>query len=288
MPKLISVILPVRNGERHISEQLDALAAQSYQEDWELLVVDNGCTDRTLEIVECCSTRLPHVAVVDARARRGLNHARNLGAAAAQGDFLVFCDADDVATPGWLAAMADAARHADVVGGRLDFDALNGSEIRAWRPQRAMTALIREQGWLAYAPGGNIGIWTSVAREIGWDERFTFGSSDHDFSWRAQLAGYRLAYAPEALILQRYRRTRRATAVQSFRYGRSGATLYRAFKDVGMPRPDNRDALRRWLRLITAVPALGRSPARRGKWLRDLAFRAGRLTGSIRERMLYL
>lgn len=287
-PNLISAILPVRNGEPHIAEQLAALSRQTYSNDWELIVVDNGCTDRTIEVVERWSDLLPSVRIIDARTQPGLNHARNAGAKAARGDLLVFCDADDVATPGWLAAMAQAAAHADVVGGRLDFDALNEPGVRAWRPQKPMTALLREQDWLAYAPGGNVGIWSFVAREIGWDEQFTFGSSDHDFSWRAQLAGYRLGFAPDGLMLQRYRVTVRATAAQAYRYGRSGARLYRAFRHHGMPAPDNRDALKRWWRLTRAIPGLWRSPERRGKWVRDVAFRAGRIEGSIRERVLYL
>ena len=287
-PTLISVIIPVRNGERYIADQLAALSAQSYSGDWELVVADNGCTDGTLDIVDQFSARLPRVLIANARGCRGLNYARNAGAAAARGDFFAFCDADDVAAPGWLAAMADSACDADLVGGRLDFASLNPPSIRAWRPQRPMTTLLRDHGWLNYAPGGNLGVWASVADELGWDEQFTFGSSDHDFSWRAQLAGYALAFAPEAVMLRRPRGTMRGAVVQSFRYGISGPTLYRVFKDAGMPRPDNRDALRRWRRLVSAVPELWRSPGARGKWVRDFSFRTGRLVGSIRERVLCL
>ena len=101
--------MPVLNGEEHIGDQLAALAAQTYRGEWELVVVDNGCRDRSMEIVREWAPRLPSVTIVDATARRGLNRARNAGAAAARGDFLAFCDADDVATPGWLEAMAEAA-----------------------------------------------------------------------------------------------------------------------------------------------------------------------------------
>lgn len=288
-PKLISVVLPVLNGEDHIDDQLAALALQTYGGQWELVVADNGCTDRTLEIVGRWAPRIPRLTIADVRARRGLNCARNAGAAAARGDFLAFCDADDVVSRGWLEALARAATGADLVGGCLDFSALNEPLIRAWRPdQRPMVALMRDHGWLAYPPGGNLGVWASVAREIGWDERFVFGSSDHDFGWRAQLAGYQLSFAADAIVLQRYRRTIWATALQSYRYGRSDPKLWRAFSDRGMPKPDNRRALRRWRRLFTGLPGLWHSRGRRGRWIRDASFLIGRAVGSVRERVLCL
>lgn len=287
-PSLISVVMPVLNAEAHVGDQLAALSSQTYTGSWELVVVDNGCTDRTLDIVRDWRKRLPPVTIADARARRGLNHARNAGAAAARGDFLAFCDADDAATPRWLAAMAAAARDADIVGGRLEWEALNDPVVRAWRPQAPMTDLLVDHGFLRYAPGGNLGVWAHIAHEIGWDEEFTFGSSDHGFAWRAQLAGYRLAFAPDALMQQRFRPTVWGMARQHLRYGRSGPQLHRVFRDVGLPAPDNRDALRQWRRLLSDLPDLWSSRERRGHWVRIAAFRLGRLEGSLRARTLCL
>ena len=116
LPELISVVMPVLDGEAHVADQLAALASQRYEGEWELVVSDNGCRDRTLEIVRSFEARLPSVSIADATACRGLNHARNVGVATARGDFIAFCDADDVATPGWLEALAHAAVEADIVG----------------------------------------------------------------------------------------------------------------------------------------------------------------------------
>ena len=287
-PQFISVVIPVLNGQEHLAEQLAGLAAQTYEGDWELVVVDNGCTDRSVEIARGFSPRLPSLTIADATARQGLNHARNVGAHAARGDFLVFCDADDVAAPGWLEAMAKAAGDTDIVGGRLEWETLNDPVVRAWRPQAPMTDLLVDHGFLRYAPGGNLGVWAPVAREIGWDERFTFGSSDHGFAWRAQLAGYRLAFAPDAVMRQRFRRTVWATARQQFRYGSSGPLLQRVYSDLGMPKADNRQALRTWHRLLATLPDLWESRERRGHWVRVAAFRLGRLAGSLRARVVCL
>jgi len=277
--------MPVLDGEAHIAEQLAALAAQTYAGDWELVVSDNGCRDRSVEIVRGFETQLPSVTIADARAHRGLNFARNAGANAARGDLLAFCDCDDVVSPGWLEAMVAAARGADIVGGRLEVERLNDETVLAWRPSRPMTALVREQGYLAYAPGGNMAVWTRVARDIGWNEGFRFGSSDHGFAWHAQMAGYTLAYAPDAVIHQRYRRTIWATARQWYRYGTSGPRLYREFRGHGMPPPDGADAWRRWKALARSIPDLWGSRAQRGAWIRTAAFRFGRVVGSIRARV---
>lgn len=282
------MIIPVLNGEAHVAEQLAALASQTYRGRWELVVVDNGCTDRTLEIVRSWLDRLPAVTIADARTTRGLNHARNAGAAAARGDFLAFCDADDVATRGWLEALAEAARHADLVGGRNEWETLNDPMVVAWRPSRPMTDLMRAHDWLRYASGGNLGVWTSVAREIRWDERFTFGGTDQVFAWQAQLAGYRLVFAPNAVMQLRFRRSIAAMARQYYRYGRAGPELHLAFRGAGIPPPDNRTALLIWRRLIVGLPDLVVSRERRGAWISKASYRFGRLVGSVRARNLVL
>jgi glycosyltransferase involved in cell wall biosynthesis len=234
------------------------------------------------------ATGLPSVRIADATTRSGHNHARNAGAAAAQGELLAFCDADDVASPGWLDAIVRGARAAAIVGGPLEYDTLNAPAIRAWRATGTTTTLGNGYGFLPYAPGGNLGVWASVAREIGWDETFTYGSSDLVFAWSAQLAGHRIAFAPGALVHQRFRQSIGDTARQFFRYGVSGPSLYRAFRAAGMPRTDTREALAQWRWIALHVLDLGRTPALRGRWVRRFAFRLGRVVGSLRARIVCL
>jgi glycosyltransferase involved in cell wall biosynthesis len=287
VPSTVSVVVAVLNAERWLAEQLAALAEQTYRGEWELLVVDNGCTDGSLAIAGAWAHRLPSLRVIPARGRRSLNHARNAGAAAAHGEYLAFCDADDVVCPEWLEALVAAAPEADILGGAFDLETLNPPLTRAWRPDEAATELVVEHGYLPYACGGNCGIWADVARAVGWDEAFDHGSSETEFCWRAQHASYTMAFVPGAVIRLRYRRRVRDLARQYYSYGRSAPLLYRRFKELGMQR-DNRQALWWWRWLAKRLPDLWGSPERRGNWIRLLAFRCGRIRGSVRARVLFL
>ncbi|HEY2642401.1 MAG TPA: glycosyltransferase family A protein, partial [Galbitalea sp.] len=100
-------------------EQLEALAAQEFAGSWEVVVADNGSTDDTVARALEHAASLPDLRVVDASQHRGASHARNVGAGAAKAPFLIFLDADDAAQPGWLPAMAEAARSADLITGRI-------------------------------------------------------------------------------------------------------------------------------------------------------------------------
>jgi glycosyltransferase involved in cell wall biosynthesis len=285
-PELVTVVLPVRNGEQHLGRQLRALSIQSYPDPWELVVVDNGCTDRTLEVVRGYSRELPQMRVVDASARRGINVARNAGVGAARGELVAFCDADDAAAPGWLDALVDAAPEADIVGGVLDGEDLNGPLARAWRA-RPLIARPSEQ-FLPFVPGGNCAVWASVAREVGWDEEFTFGASDLEFCWRAQQAGYVIGQAPGAVMRQGYRHGLLSLARQFFRYGLGQPLLYRRFRRYGMPRPPLREWVRDWVELAVGLPEIVRCPEERGQAVKLAALRVGRLVGSIRHGTLFL
>ncbi len=288
LPTLVSVTVPILNAEDYVGEQMAALCAQTYRGAWEVVVVDNGCTDRSIDIVRSFASRLPSLRVVESSTRRNLNHARNAGAAAARGDLLCFCDADDVATPRWLEALAAAAAGADVVGGPLDEEILNSARTLAWQSPSRLTELPLAHGFLRYAPGGNCAVWAAVARQLRWDEDFSFGSADVEFCWRAQLGGYTLAFAADAVVQRRFQARAYAMARRYFDYGRPGPLLYRRFRAVGMPRSSLREAFAAWVWLVRGAPRATLSWPFRGRWLRRAGMRSGRLFGSIRHRVLFL
>lgn len=285
-PTLVSVVIPARNAAAVIGGQLQALSRQQYRGAWELIVADNASTDDTAAVAADWAGQLPELRVVPAAARPGINHARNLGAAAARGDLIVFCDADDVAAPGWLHAMVEAARNVDIVGGHPDHLALNTARVRCWRPSVRHDRLPTVFGFLPYAVGASLGVRTEVLQRLGaFNEDYTEGGDDVEFCWRAQLASYTLGHAPDAVMFYRLRDRLWPLARQGYGYGRSDAHLYRDFRPYGLPSLPAGAGLRSWGRLLRRLPELG-SHDRVGAWVYDAAWRCGRLAGSLRYRVL--
>lgn len=287
-PQRISVVIPVLDAAGTLGEQLDALAAQRCDVPWEVVVADNGSADGSgLTVESWLAAQGREGRVVDASDRRGSGHARNAGAASARGDLLAFCDADDVVAPGWLEAVAAAARRGDVVAGRLDVDKLNDPVVRSWYHGPPKDRPIAPHGFLPFASAGNVAVWSDVFERVGgFDECLRFGG-DIDFSWRAQLAGHELVFAPDAVVKRRYPETLRVMARQHYRWGQANALLYRRFRGSGMPRAGAGQAARTWGRILRSAPLAPWSPTRRGRWLREAALRAGQAVGSVRYRAAF-
>ncbi|MBI4749065.1 MAG: glycosyltransferase family 2 protein [Acidobacteria bacterium] len=91
-PSLISVVIPVYNGEGYLVEAIQSVLDQAYQP-LEIIVVDDGSTDRSPEVV----AGFPQVHLVS-QPQAGPGAARNTGILAATGNWLAFLDADDVWT----------------------------------------------------------------------------------------------------------------------------------------------------------------------------------------------
>jgi glycosyltransferase involved in cell wall biosynthesis len=287
-PSLVSVVIPARNAATVIAGQLESLSRQDYSGAWELIVADNASSDDTAAVVTGWAARVPELRVVPAAARRGINHARNVGAAAARGDFLVFCDVDDMAAPTWLSAMANAARSADIVGGHLDHVALNTARVRSWRPSVHADELPRVFDFMPYAVGASLGVRAEVLHRLGgFSEEYAGGGDDVEFCWRAQLASCTLRHAPDAVMCYRLRNRLWPLARQRYGYGRSDAHLYRDFRPLGLPPLPPTAGLRCWGRLIRRLPELA-SPDLAGAWIYDAAWRCGRLMGSLRYRVACL
>lgn len=93
----ISVVVPVYNSERFLRSTLDSLLAQTLS-DIEIVCVNDGSSDSSLQILEEYASREPRVVVVDS-VNGGVSRARNKGVEIAKGEYIGFMDADDMATP---------------------------------------------------------------------------------------------------------------------------------------------------------------------------------------------
>jgi glycosyltransferase involved in cell wall biosynthesis len=104
---LCSVVVPAFNAERYLEDTIHSVVEQSHPS-WELLVVDDGSTDRTLEVAK--AIQHPRVRVFT-QANRGAAAARNRGLRESEGQYVVFLDADDRLRPTALARFVEALQN---------------------------------------------------------------------------------------------------------------------------------------------------------------------------------
>jgi teichuronic acid biosynthesis glycosyltransferase TuaG len=105
---LISIIMPAYNAERYIAESIRSVLAQTYQ-NWELIIVDDGSTDRTAEIAQSfvlADSRVKYIFQQNTKVAA----ARNRGIGKAAGDLIAFLDSDDLWMPEKLERQEAAMR----------------------------------------------------------------------------------------------------------------------------------------------------------------------------------
>lgn len=222
----VSIIIPAYNAAETLGAQLRALLAQSMAEDLEILVCDNGSTDRTAEVTRAFTGDDARVRLIDASARRGPAAARNIGAWRAHGQILLFCDADDIVDPNWVDAMSDTISEGVALAvGRLEGRSLNTRN--RYSVSWEVSGDIRLGFWPRFRAGGsgNMAVDARVFRALrGFDERL-LTCEDLDLCWRAQLAGHRFASVPGAIVRCRQRDGLRAVYRQARAYGRGTRAL---------------------------------------------------------------
>jgi hypothetical protein len=185
----VSAVVPVLNGEAHIAEAIESLLAQTLDE-LEVIVVDDGSTDGTPEIVAALAREDERVRVFSNERNTGLAAATNQGWRAARADYVARLDADDVALPARLArqvafldanpqvaAVGGAAITIDRAGRRIGLVALPTSTraIRAQLPRRSClvhsavtlrrTALEAVGGY-RFSPGGGYDLWLRLSERF--------------------------------------------------------------------------------------------------------------------------
>ena len=106
---LISIIVPVYNAEKYLDTCVESIIRQTYT-NWELILVNDGSSDRSPEICEKWSRRDPRITVIH-KENGGASAARNAGLNAARGEYIGFVDADDYISENMYRVMADTLQN---------------------------------------------------------------------------------------------------------------------------------------------------------------------------------
>jgi glycosyltransferase involved in cell wall biosynthesis len=286
-PKL-TVVVPALNAAGDIHHQLDALAAQEWDEPWEVVVADGGSTDGTRAVVERYEGRLPGLRVVDASQKRGQAYGLNAGVAAARAEAVVFCDADDEVAPGWVAAMGEALGRHELVACQSDAIKLNETWTQEMRETQAAGELstVSFPPYSPYAGSGGLGVRREVHRRVGGFDESMPAIFDVDFCLRARAAGVELVLVPEALLHYRYRHDWRQVFRQARMYAEQMALVQSRYEDrASRPRSRRPWLLRGWKPILACLASIRRRSSRvRLAWL--LGWQVGRYVGSVRNRVL--
>lgn len=196
---MISIIIPSFNGETRLHGCLDALRNQSTSREFEVLIVDDGSTDRTGEI----AANYANVRVLS-QSNQGPAAARNNGANAASGEILLFTDDDCVPSSVWVEEMARPFDDERVSGVRGAYGTMQ-SAVVARLIQVEYDDRYRRMSRLAsvdYIGGYSAGYRRSVFLAAGgFAAVFTRASSeDGDLSYRLADQGHTLLFNPRAVV----------------------------------------------------------------------------------------
>ena len=251
----VSVIIPCYQSAETLAAQLDAVCAQDWDGEWEVICVYQPSTDETAAVLARYAEREPRLRVVEAGERYHVSYARNAGVAAALGSRLLFCDADDVMQPGWVAAMAAGLDELEVVAGQVDTGALNSPAVAASRGE--LPALRQWPGFLRHAGGGNLGVRRELFDRLGGFSEGLPALEDTDFTFRAQLdGGATLGVVTDAVLEYRYRARFSEIVAQARSYARGEMWLRSRYEQRGMPRLTLRYLVRGAVGLVLYAPQL--------------------------------
>ena len=230
MNRLVSIVIPILNSEATIEECLDSIYSNRNPPPFQVILVDGGSTDNTVEIVKKHPAELLFADKPQARQR-------NVGIAHAAGDIIAFTDSDCRVTDVWLSALTqhfDDPSIASVGGPNLTpkddpfwaqcFGALMESLLGSVGVRNTVVyKSIRE---VSHNPPVNSAVRKAVLQEVaGFGEGFE-PTEDVMLDAKIKRKGYRLIYDPKMLVWHHRRRTLRAFIKQLLAYGRGRASVF--------------------------------------------------------------
>jgi cellulose synthase/poly-beta-1,6-N-acetylglucosamine synthase-like glycosyltransferase len=194
---MVSIIVPVRNGEKTIEKLLAALLMQDYPRDkMQIIIVDNGSQDKTSEIIR----KFP-VILAEENKIHSSYAARNKGLSIAKGEIIAFTDADCIPARNWISEGVRALieQNADMAGGKISF--LLSARLSAAELIDSVTFLQNEQYIKnnRAAVTANLFIRKELFSKVGLFREIQFGGDTH-WTQKATQSGVSLIYAKRAIV----------------------------------------------------------------------------------------
>lgn len=202
---LISVVMPAYNARRYVAEAIESVLGQTFT-DFEFLIIDDGSTDETGQILKDWGTRDTRIRVIS-QSNSGVGAALNAGLAQARGKYVARMDSDDVCLPQRFQKQVDYLEQTPdcvLVGSRvlmIDSDGAPLFEMESVQTtHEQIDQLLMEARWSIVHPA--VMMRTSAVRQVGGYNNELVPVEDHDLFLRLAEVG-KLANLPEVLLKYR-------------------------------------------------------------------------------------
>lgn len=233
MARTISVIIPVYNGSATIKRCLDACLDQDGMDpdDYEIIVIDNGSTDTTVDVVRNYMRNHTNIVLVN-EGMRSSYAARNKGISISQGRYLVFTDADCIPSNKWLSSylkcverIESSGERSFLIGGAIEVVIKDGNN--AWEVYDKVHFLNQEIFVMkkGFAATANLLVERSVFESVGPFNCNLVSGGDLEFGKRAT-EKFNIYYCPEAKIYHDSRDTMQRVLKKNYRIAFGFAQLH--------------------------------------------------------------
>lgn len=197
---LISVVLPVYNGEQYLAEAIDSILAQTFT-DFELITIDDGSTDSSLAVLQKYQERDVRIRLVS-RENRNLATTLNDSIDMARGKWIARMDQDDISLPFRLERQVDwlEKNNADLCGCWVKF--FGGWDHHTWKGWKTDRAIKVDMMFKSPFVHPSVMMRTELVRGLRYD-RTHEKAEDYDLWVRAAMSGWNMCNIPEVLFLYR-------------------------------------------------------------------------------------
>ncbi|MEC4806920.1 MAG: glycosyltransferase [Jaaginema sp. PMC 1079.18] len=233
-PKLVSVVIPIYNGEADIPDLLECLRSQSYDTSHvEYLLVDNNSRDRTLELLTAAQTPDFPLKILTETQIQSSYAARNTGIRASQGEIIAFTDADCRPQTDWLKNLVQPFFKPEIgltVGEIVGLEGSSLLERHATRHEVLSQKHTLNHTFCPYGQTANLAVRRRIFEEVGLFRPYLTTGGDADICWRILRQNtWKYEFVAEAIVSHRHRATWDELRRQWQRYGRSNRYLHELY-----------------------------------------------------------
>lgn len=258
----LSIVVPVYNVEKHLVQCIESVVAQGLA-DYEIILVDDGATDRSALLCDELQQRYPDIVKVLHQANGGLSVARNSGIEVAQGEYITFVDSDDVLSPDTLQPnLHYLVEHPEV--DMLEYPV----EVHAGSPKAYCLRFPDETqttdvfpDWVRRGGYDHCYAWNKIYRAHLWNEvRFPAGEYYEDIAVMPHIVKQCRAIHYSGRGCYRYV-MHPGTITTSYRYARQRqlfGNMHRLYVEIRDDASLHVEALRLWIGCLNQLIDLGR------------------------------